>query len=271
MIELTRIPKRFTSIGTQVLYSLMVPLFFVVFVLLYKPFHLQQYLEMGRGLFLFNVVMIGCIILVSTSITRTVFYFSFHRHRLDRGWYIFWCLCEAIIAGMFVSLYTWLMLAGSETFFSVMGATVMYIIFILVLPYVLIGLGLRVADKKQEPVHTDTNVSVKFLDTSGRLKLIVQLKDILYVEAKENYIVVNYMSNGVVMSFTVRNTMKSIESMNLGKTIIRCHRSFFVNSKMVRVLRKSEDGVVFAELKSPSPIKIPVTKTYYDQLAAVLE
>ena len=73
-----------------------------------------------------------------------------------------------------------------------------------------------------------------------------------------------------VKEFLLRNSMKSVEANNSAHSLVRCHRSYFINPHQVSVLSRSKDGFIFAELKLKSLGPIPVSKQYYDKLSDML-
>ena len=68
----------FRRASIQVLHAILMPVFFILFVLLYKPFNIVEVLDMGRELYPFNITMITCIILVSISLMRSIFFTHIH-------------------------------------------------------------------------------------------------------------------------------------------------------------------------------------------------
>ncbi len=46
---------------------------------------------------------------------------------------------------------------------------------------------------------------------------------------------------------------------------MRCHRSYMVNIEKVKLVRKDKDGLIL-ELDTLSPIEIPVSKTYMNDV-----
>lgn len=88
---------------------------------------------------------------------------------------------------------------------------------------------------------------------------LVRLKyeDILWVEALENYVILNSFSE----KFTIHFTMKSIESQLPANQFKRVHRSYIVN---VRKIDRIEDNSVY--VKYNEGLKgIPIGKAYKDR------
>ena len=64
--------------------------------------------------------------------------------------------------------------------------------------------------------------------------------------------------------------MKAIEEVCIENGLVRCHRSYLINPLHVKVLRKDQEGVVYAELDAPEVQHIPVTKRYYASVSSLL-
>ena len=266
---MAKISDVFYRFNVQLLYSLMIPFSFLVFVLIYRPFDLDEFLNMGRGLYAFNLVMLSCIILVTLLITRLVLYFLRGHLQLSMGWYIFWCCMEVVVIAHFVTLYLWLMLQHSTPYLEVLGDSVYWLSFILVFPYVIIGLSLKLTHKKVFD-EVDMKTRMRFLDAHGNLKLVAQAKNVLYIAAEENYVNITYIDKEKEKTYVLRNSMKNLEEMCERFGLLRCHRSYIINKEHVKSLRKDKDGYILAELDSVDKPHIPVSKKYYDALAALL-
>ena len=51
------LPKIFFRWGTAILYMTVCPVFYFVFILIYEPLRLRQYLDMGRDLYSMNLAI----------------------------------------------------------------------------------------------------------------------------------------------------------------------------------------------------------------------
>ncbi|MBI5541395.1 MAG: response regulator transcription factor [Bacteroidia bacterium] len=89
---------------------------------------------------------------------------------------------------------------------------------------------------------------------------LVRLKydDILYIEALENYVIVNTYTE----KFTIHFTMKSIEDKLPVKKFKRVHRSFIVNINRIKGI---EDNSIIIKLEEGIKL-LPVGKSYKDKL-----
>jgi DNA-binding LytR/AlgR family response regulator len=86
----------------------------------------------------------------------------------------------------------------------------------------------------------------------------LKLKDIIFIEALENYVTLNTNED----RFTIHFTMKAIESQLPSGIFIRVHRSYIINKSMIQTIKENSlDLIVGGVLKS-----IPVGKSFRDSL-----
>jgi len=86
----------------------------------------------------------------------------------------------------------------------------------------------------------------------------LKIKEIVFVEALENYVTLNTNSD----KFTIHFTMKAIESQLPSAVFIRVHRSFIINKSMIQSIKENSlDIIVGHTVKN-----IPVGKSFRDSL-----
>lgn len=113
---------------------------------------------------------------------------------------------------------------------------------------------IRYYSRKEPAAGGDEEIFIK----SGSSLVKLKLRDIVYVEALENYVTLNTTDE----KYTIHFTMKAIESQLPSGVFIRVHRSFIVNKTMIQTIRENTlDLNVGGTLKS-----IPVGKSYRDSL-----
>lgn len=263
---MSTVPRLFRRFMPQLIHMIVLPLFFFAFILVYSPFGLSDFF--GSSWFGLHVTILSCIVFISIVVTRLLYYFL--PLRLNYILYIVWCAGEIFFISLFASLYLWLMQNNSESYFDVLSRSFEFLLFTLVIPYAILALSIRLHDLtnvKTEP----SNVSrMRFYDINRNLKFVVTADTILYIGAEENYVNIYYTDNGKVKCYILRNSMRSIDELCLTNGLVRCHRSFYVNPSHVRVLRKEKEGQVSAELDMDDVRVIPVSKTYYNNLAEML-
>ena len=107
----------------------------------------------------------------------------------------------------------------------------------------------------KEVSNSDANeIFIKKGSSLVRLKF----KDIVYIEALENYVILNTKNE----KFTIHFTLKAIEFQLPSDTFIRVHRSFIVNISLIKAIKdNSLDLIVGNELRN-----IPIGHSFRDPL-----
>jgi DNA-binding LytR/AlgR family response regulator len=112
----------------------------------------------------------------------------------------------------------------------------------------------RYFSRKEGTNTDDEEIFIK----KGSSLVKLKLRDIVYIEALENYVTL-ITSND---KFTIHFTMKAIENQLPSGVFIRVHRSFIINKSMIQTISEgSLDLNVGGTLKS-----IPVGKSFRDSL-----
>lgn len=217
----------------------------------------------------FNTTMLFCILFGVLLISRLLLYVL--RRLFVPTWlaYSLWIFGEVLVASLFMALYVTLMYHGEYPYFDVVGLCLFFNLIVLSLPYVIISLSV-VASEANDVGEPSEGGLIRFHDNTQKLKLVVAADALMYVKAEENYVRIKYLENGVIKDYVLRNTMKSLEPTLQKYGMVRCQRSFFVNPKHVKVLRKDKQGVVVAELNVSGADTIPVSPKYYDALERLL-
>lgn len=106
--------------------------------------------------------------------------------------------------------------------------------------------------RKEVPVSGDEEIFIK----NGSSLVKLKLKEIVYVEALENYVTLNTSDD----KYTIHFTMKAIESQLPSSLFVRVHRSYIVNKSMVQSIKENSLELIVGDtIKS-----IPVGKSYRD-------
>lgn len=113
---------------------------------------------------------------------------------------------------------------------------------------------IRYFSKKEITNTDDEEIFIK----KGSSLVKLKLRDIIYIEALENYVTLNTSND----KFTIHFTMKAIENQLPSGVFIRVHRSFIINKSMIQTINEgSLDLNVGGSLKN-----IPVGKSFKDSL-----
>ncbi|MDI9538942.1 MAG: LytTR family DNA-binding domain-containing protein [Bacteroidota bacterium] len=109
-------------------------------------------------------------------------------------------------------------------------------------------------ERKENPVKLSTEIFIKNNSSLVRVKY----DDILWIEALENYVVVNTFKE----KYTIHFTMKSISDKMPSERFMRIHRSYIVNFSKISAI---EDNSVIIRTESGNRV-IPIGKSYKDKL-----
>ena len=112
-------------------------------------------------------------------------------------------------------------------------------------------------DEKND--HASGEVEIYSESRSEKIRLTI--RNLILLQAADNYIEITYTENGVIKKSLIRNTMKNIEEQLKKYThIIRCHRTFIVNINHVSQLTGSYQGY---RLKLTGiDAEVPVSRQY---------
>ena len=254
------------SITVMLLHILAMPVFYLAFILIYESQWMLEFLETGYG-YMVNALLISCILIGVMASSRIPMSLIGRSYRLSWWQYALWSFAEVIVFGCFAALYMALVY-GDYGYFPALGKCLC--IAFAILPYPYIVNAILFALIRPDEIGTTEEDLVRFVDNTGRLKLVIAHDVILYIEAQENYISIHYLDGEQQKEYTLRQSMRGIEELMERHGIIRCQRSFFVNPRHVTVLRRDKEGMIQAELDTANGKSVPVSPKYYEQLSKLL-
>lgn len=261
--------------GSQVKYAVLMPLFYFVFCFVYNPFSMSAIYNVGGKSWTFHLLMLTCIMVGTLALTRLVFSFLYKYIPFKWWHYAVWCLGETLVTSFFFALYTSLFYrkSGGMPYFTALPYCFKTVSLTQIYPYLLCIL-LRIVSNKNadlaEAGQKPEESLIKFYDEHKRLKLTIDPSAVLYVSADANYIKIHYIENDRVKAYQLRNSMKSLEGDAQRHGFVRCHRSYYVNPRHIKVLSRDREGVIYTEFTREGVGHIPVSKQYYDSLAKLL-
>jgi len=113
---------------------------------------------------------------------------------------------------------------------------------------------IRYYSRKEVSNTGDEEIFIK----KGSSLVKLKLKDIIFIEALENYVTLTTQDD----KFTIHFTMKAIESQVPSGIFIRVHRSYIINKSMIQAIKENSlDLTVGNAIKS-----IPVGKSFREDL-----
>lgn len=243
--------------------------FALIFINVYAPFGVDVWFHTTRWqLLLYSsvITLTGVLVVV---ISRIIMYYT-RRTKLLRLWqYLVWVLAEVFFMGLFYTLYQKLILHDPRFFPDLLTLSVQNTALVLLLPYSVLWLYFSWEDKKtrlekiRKEGTPDGQVKgmVHFCDERGGLRFSLKAENLLYLEAADNYVYIHYLDNGKLSRHLLRSNLKRLEGELHDTALIRCHRSYMVNSEKVSLIRREKEGLRL-EMEGIANLSLPVTPTY---------
>lgn len=259
-------------------------LFAVVFLNIYTKSSSTAWFEMERSIYFFftlgYITLDTLILVISRIIMLNVKQFL----RITWPVYIIWILVEIFLIACFYAYISAFLIVKDPDYFAVIFPKGLLVVsIILIIPYTVTALYGAINSKKKtlslmkydENVISDIDGIAKgteivhLSDNNGNLKLSIKLDNLFYIISQDNYIKVYYLNNGKLNNYMLRCKIKTIEESFNGSSLVRCHRSYIINTDKIKVIRKEKDGT-FIDLDYDGIDAIPVSKGYAATLSSHL-
>lgn len=149
-----------------------------------------------------------------------------------------------------------------------------------VFPIVLSGLLIQMTNYKKNQIEADTfqsslavsvpNTKIITLSSKNNNQtLSVAIAHLLYLESMQNYVAVHYFEDEQLTKKLLRNTLSEVSNQLKETPVIRCHRSFLVNTDLIDYVEGNAQGLRVT-LKNLGDTKIPVSRKYIPVLKAIV-
>ena len=257
--------------------SLVFSIFYaLVFLVIYSPYSDTAWFGMAKSerYLLTTTFIIGSILLL--VISRVLMYFFAKREiKMNYIIYSIWLLAEILLIGVFYAILSMVYVdinGYNATFILAKG--ILITLLALGIPYLVSTLWLIIKDMRNTLMITDTkNIAtdgeaipqnidiINITDNKGVLKLSIKLDNLYYIKAEDNYTIVNYNKNGMLNRYMIRCKIQTIQDNFANTPLMRCHRTYIVNTMNIKVLRHESDGF-YIDFDFPGIDPIPVSKTY---------
>ena len=137
-------PERMKKAGAHVVHMVTLPVFYIVFMLVYRPFNAKLFFETQNYKYAFHVLMTMCIIIGVLVVMRLILIAL--RRKLNNGIYILWCFFEALMMSMFICLYVCLFHHNFGNYFEQLPQSIEIVSLTLVYPYLVLFFAYRIND-----------------------------------------------------------------------------------------------------------------------------
>lgn len=258
-----------------------ISLFSVLFMAIYQPYSATTWFGFSTWR-TFAITFLFYLLGISTLVVSKFLLIRFQkRHNCSGKTYLLWILAEFFsIAVEYWALTQLFGMSSTHTTFVLIVKIMFCVAFILAIPYTIITFYAAYRSKKEELElfklnHKKENLSpegrlVKLSDSSGKTKMSVDQSSIFYIESQDNYVQVYYELDGKLTSYLLRISTQKMEEYLTDTSIVRCHRSYLVNTTKI-VKFKKERGRARITLTAPSNKELVVTPSHYRNILSHLD
>lgn len=258
-------------------------LFSIIFMLIYGPYSSTSWLTLmvdqsqgtgwvNRFYSVMASVLFYLVAIAFLGLSKVVLYYIGKKVQLYNGHLVSWIGGEVVLISLIYTVFTVLLnLADPNLFLPIWGRAVLVLSFIIVVPYIIClqhatnrhqsqlldRLGMNVVNDKVKDADSKL---INLVDSTGKLKMSINVDSLYYVESQDNYVKIYYDSDGKLCNYMLRSTTKSIET-KFGEWLVRCHRGYLVNKNKIRIFRNDRDGMYIC-LMHDNIRQIPVSKSY---------
>ena len=260
---------------------LFVSLFSMLFMVLYQPFSNTTWFGFN-SLKQAGVTILFYLVAVPTLIASKLLLSGISTvHSITVKRFLEWHIAEFIIIATEYYIFTVCFKLGlSRELPQLFIRIPLCVALILAIPYTIVWFYAQYKAKKEElelfkithkreTIESDHKL-IQFRDSQGKHKMSLSEDSIFFIESQDNYVQIYYNLEGKLSSYLLRCSTQKIEEDLTGTSIVRCRRSFLVNtSKIVRYGK--EHGHFSITLDNPSGKTITVTPAYYRTILTRLD
>ena len=250
-----------------------VALFSMLFMALYQPFSnttwfgFNSWKQTGVTV-LFYLVAVPTLIMSKLLLSglSTI-------HSITTKRFLMWHILEFLVIAIEYYLFTVCFKLGlSRELPQLLIRIPSCVALILAIPYSIVWFYAQYKAKKEElelfkVTHKRQTMEsghrlIQFRDSMGKHKMSLSEDSIFYIESQDNYVQIFYDLEGKMSSYLLRCSTQKIEEDLEGTSIVRCRRSFLINTS--KIVRYGKDkGRFTVTLDHPSGKTITVTPAYY--------
>lgn len=301
----TEIPKFLVSSRYIVVTIASIVLFSAIFLITYQPFSVAMWFDSTDMVSMLFTLLFYVAAVVILIISRLTMYRLQDRYMMTQMQYLCWLAAEILAITLLYLFVTYRYFSGSgQPIVDISLRALFCITMIIAIPNALISFYARYRSKCEELEATQYELKrlgeeynlllnkseverrvsemlpksatqlqsprmVRFYDNGGTLRLTIDVNALYYLESEDNYINVHYKHNDKMLSYLLRCKTSTVEKSLEGSTMVRCHRSYIVNTGKIRFMGE-EHRMHFVTLDDESIKRIPVSKSYYPTLLASL-
>lgn len=258
-----------------------VGVFVALFLLLIRPFNIEgPWADLTLASIGFGLVTV-----VFGWIFELAMHYVFKVKTYGPTWTLGKWILTSIILVVWIALGNYLFVnvlsgwkaVGYFNFVRMIGYTSLIGVF----PVALSGLVIQLrAEKENEstakditehlhPKQGESKENVVKLNLENGQEVAFVPSNIRYVEAMQNYVIVWQLVDGQLTKETIRTTVSNLEQQFEGTDIVRCHRSYLVNSDAVEDVGGNAQGLKL-KLNLVEGVEVPVSRSFIPEMKRIL-
>ncbi|MEM1124246.1 MAG: LytTR family DNA-binding domain-containing protein [Bacteroidota bacterium] len=260
-----------------------ISIFITLFLYLFRPFELHRFptdpfwLCASFGLITFlTSVTFDFITIKIINLQRDV-----------PSWTLWKWIIDKLVLVLFIAIgnYFFMVYCGWQSFRWLHFSAMLVSTFSLgIFPIIFSGMMIQIREQEKNSVQaaflqsnlatalpTATNESRATVTLSSQKNtqtLTLPIADLLYLEAMQNYVSASYLKDGKVERALFRNTIKNMENQLENTALIRCHRSFMVNTDLIENVAGNAQGLRLSLPHLPD-FEVPVSRKYIPTLKKI--
>ena len=254
----------------------------LVFINIFRPFNSETWIHNinSTNYFMYSSLMV-LIGMVVVSLSRVIMNFVVKKVQLTFPDYVIWLVSDAVILSIFYTFVAYKVgfidnflndnpeMTTWEAIYSIFWKSTANTVWMLLIPYTVSLLFLDNQYLKNRIKEIDARIPesniVHLKDEKGEIRLSINIENILYAEAADNYVIIKYINNDKIVDFLLRTNLKKLSDDLRDTPIQRCHRSFMINLLHVTSLKKDVTEFII-QFDTTSIKDITVSKTYQEAI-----
>ena len=253
-----------------------IAVFSILFMLIYAPFSMAAWFNITEERSMVVTVAFYMVAVATMIISKVAIRWVQRRIRISLPMYLLWLLVEIFVITWLYIGFTRVILPETVCSSQFTLRVFSCVVAILAIPYTIVSLYAAYRAQREENAImryreqllgsnvTPSNL-INLSDENGVVKLTIDIDSLYYMESQDNYVKICYESDGTLHSYMLRSRTKSIEAALANTSMLRCHRSYIVNTAKINLVRNDKSNPV-AILKHPDIKPIPISKSYYERL-----
>ena len=254
----------------------------LAFINIFRPFNSETWIPNNNSTnyFMYSslMVLVGMVVI---SLSRVIMGLAVKKVSLTYPDYVLWLVSDAVIVSIFYVFIAYKVgfvdnflndnpdMTKWEAIFAIFRKSTANTVWMLLIPYTISLLFLDNQYLKNRIKEIGERIPesniVHLKDEKGEIRLSINIENILYAEAADNYVIIKYINSDKIVDFLLRTNLKKLSDDLRDTPIQRCHRSFMINLLHVTSLKKDMTEFII-QFDTTSIKDITVSKTYQESI-----